>query len=59
MRQSVLVRITAPHFCAAFDRSLPRLQFAPIIRWMQLKKWTNMQIRNYCTSKGWAYEEIR
>lgn len=52
-----LIRITAPHFCAGVQVSLPNLgvtETAPILRYM--KGWTVFEVENYCDKKGWTYE---
>lgn len=50
----MMLRITAPHFCAGIVRNGPA---APTLAYM--KGWTLRQIRAYCAKKGWDVEIIR
>lgn len=49
----MLIRITAPHFCAGIMKG----DAAPILRYM--RGWTVKQIRDYCDKKGWHFELLR
>lgn len=46
----MLVRITAPHFCAG----ICEMGIAPILAYM--RGWTVKQIREYCARKRWTME---
>jgi hypothetical protein len=51
-----LIRIVAPHFVAgavAVDGKVTF--FAPIISYM--RGWGIDRVKNYCTKKGWGYDE--
>jgi hypothetical protein len=53
----MIVRITAPHFCAGLDGDgLGKWEGAPILRYM--KDWSLGQIKLYCKKKGWICEVI-
>lgn len=45
-----MIRITAPHFCAAIVDG----RAAPILRFM--KGWSVGRIKSYCWHKGWKCE---
>lgn len=45
-------RITAPHFCAAYDLRSGRI--APIIAYM--RRWKLDRINDYCKRRGWEVE---
>jgi hypothetical protein len=47
----VLIRITAPHFCAGIARPGA---CAPILAYM--RSWSVPQIEAYCARKGWWLE---
>lgn len=47
----MLLRITAPHFCAGIADA----RYAPILAYM--RGWTAGRIRGYCAKKGWRLEE--
>ncbi len=49
----MLLRITAPHFCAGIERGG---RCAPILRWM--RGMTLAEIRRYCARKGWTVEVL-
>jgi hypothetical protein len=48
----MLIRITAPHFCAGIDTE--RKLVAPIIRYM--RDWSLTRIESYCRKKGWVVQ---
>lgn len=50
----MLIRITAPHFCAGIDTE--RKLIAPIIAYM--RDWSVDRIRAYCRKKGWAMQVL-
>ena len=50
---SVLVRITAPHFCAGV---VVRERAAPIVKYMT--GWSADRIRAYCHNKRWRCEVV-
>lgn len=55
---SVLVRITAPHFCAGIalsHQSAVPHHCAPILNYM--RSWSPELIKKYCLQKNWKYEE--
>lgn len=49
-----LACIDAPHFYAGIvlwdDRVI---EAADIVKYMRVKKWTRVQVRDYCKNKGW------
>lgn len=49
----MMLRITAPHFCAGL---IIKERAAPIIRYMLC--WNENRVRFYCSQKNWAVEEI-
>jgi hypothetical protein len=49
----MMLRITAPHFCAGIVLNGP---LAPILAYM--KGWTLQQIQTYCAKKRWQVEII-
>lgn len=49
----MLIRITAPHFCAGV---IVGERAAPIVRYMRF--WDIKRIQAYCTQKGWRYQVI-
>jgi hypothetical protein len=51
---ALIVRITAPHFCAGYDLSTGRI--APIIAYM--RRWSVDRISDYCRRRGWEVEVI-
>lgn len=51
----MLLRITAPHFCAGIDVG-PDGRCAPILHYM--RRWPVARIRSYCASKGWRCELV-
>lgn len=51
-----LIRITAPHFVAAFEADNVVRRCAPIISYM--KGWTGRQVSEYCKRKGWKWERV-
>lgn len=51
----MLIRITAPHFCAGIDTQ--RKLAAPIIRYM--REWPLARIQAYCKKKGWAVQVLQ
>jgi hypothetical protein len=50
-----MLRITAPHFCAAIVQGG---MCAPILQWMRQRRMTLRQIEEYCARKGWTVERI-
>ena len=54
-KRMTLLRITAPHFCAAIDLD-DRVWCAPIIAYM--RGWTLKRIQEYCHRKGWQVTVI-
>lgn len=56
----MLIRITAPHFCAGLVFSGYHRQYEhrtpPILRYM--RHWQFGDIRNYCQRKGWQFEVL-
>jgi len=49
----VMVRITAPHFCAGLVIGKCA---APIIRYM--RDWPIERVRRYCAARGWRIEVV-
>lgn len=56
---SLLVQITAPHFCAGLvlDDDVVTTA-APIIHYMAEQRWTRDRVRAYCRSKGWSVSVV-
>lgn len=53
----MLIRITAPHFCAGIVKEKgKRCRYAPILRWMA--GMTNEAIKHWCEYKGYKIEFI-
>jgi hypothetical protein len=50
----MMLRITAPHFCAGFDLTTKRI--APIIAYM--RRWKLDRISDYCRVRGWELEVL-
>lgn len=49
-----LVRVVAPHFVAGFILEAGHvIEAAPIIRYMQRRRWTADQARRYLARKRW------
>ena len=54
----ILIRITAPHFCAGMlISSKVTRRYAPILHYM--KDWSVEEIKKYCTKKNWKCEISR
>jgi len=49
----ILIRITAPHFCAGITNG----RAAPILQYM--RGWTVKRIQAYCVAKGWLFEVFK
>lgn len=50
----ILVRVSAPHFCAGLEIHDGKIAIAaPIIAWMKKNKMTEEQIVAYCIKKKW------
>lgn len=58
----MLIRITAPHFCAGIDANVIKQGYlsinrcAPIVKYMT--GWTAIHIKKYCQSKNWKFEIV-
>jgi len=52
----MLIRITAPHFCAGIDYARTGVRLAPILRYM--RGWTVREISAYCRQKGWTFQVV-
>lgn len=54
---TLTIQIIAPHFCAGvvWEQGKGIVKAAPIVRYM--KGWTLVGVQNYCTQKGWKYEQ--
>lgn len=57
----MMLRITAPDrpgrlgFCAGI---VPGGMCAHILSWMNRKRWSAFQIKEYCRGKGWECDEL-
>jgi hypothetical protein len=52
----LLVRITAPHFCAGLRLCRDGNACAPILQYM--RDWSLSRIRNYCRDMEWKLEVV-
>lgn len=52
----MLLRITAPHFCAGIEVGVTDGRCAPILHYM--RRWSLQRIKEYCASKRWTCELV-
>jgi hypothetical protein len=55
-QMGVLIRIESPYFTAGIVIGEKYNKCAPIVHYM--KNWSIQKIKNYCSKKGWKYQEL-